>query len=261
MGALENASSRATLSVSDNAVVSGFIIAGDEPKTVILRAIGPSLEQSGVAGAVSDTTLELHEAAGGLIASNDNWRDSQEATFAKGGAYHPLQPASELESALAITLPPGSYTTVVSGKDGAAGVVLAEIYDSSRNANSRIVNVSTRALVQTGENVLIGGFVAAGDAETSLILRALGPSLSQSGISNGLADPMLELYDGNGSLIGYNDNWSDDPVQAESFGQLAPSSDRESAIAVRVGAGNYTAIVRGKNGSSGVALLEIYNSQ
>ena len=262
---IANLSTRVGVGKFGHVLISGFIIGGNDQKTVALRAVGPSLAQFGVAGAMADPVLKLYDASGALIAENDNWRDSQQATFAENGPFHALQPSSDLESAIAITLPPGSYTAIVSGKDNTTGVALAELYDCSPDANAKLSNISARAFVGGDDNVLIGGVTidGAGSASRSapLMLRAIGPSLAENGITDPLYDPTLAVYDSNGTLLAFNDNWWSDG--ANEAGQItvsgfAPSNELESAIVVLLPAGNYTAIVRGSNGTTGVALFDAY---
>ena len=256
-----NLSSRMRVGVNDNAMITGFIVSGTGQKTVIIRAIGPSLANAGVQGAMTDPTLEVRDSAGNLVATNDNWRDSQQALFIEGGAYAAFQPPNELESAIAIRLNPGAYTVIIRGKNNSTGVALAELYDYSGGLTVRFTNVSTRGFVRTGDNVLIGGLIVRGTGSSDVILRAIGPSLTQYGISNALADPTLEFYDSNGTLIAFNDNWDDDAIQAGRIQRsgFAPPNRYESAMALTLSPGNYTAIVRGKNGSVGVGLFELYD--
>jgi hypothetical protein len=225
---------------------------------VILRALGPSLTALGITGAMTDPTLELHDASGALMATNDNWRDSQESLFAAGGLYEAFQPGSDLEAAIAISLPPGTYSSFVRGKNSATGVAMTEVNDYSQDAGSRLASINGRGRVQTGENVLVGG-ITLSDAAAKVVIRALGPSLSGNGVSTPLADPLLEIYDGNGTLVSSNDNWRDTPEQATSItaAGLAPSSDAEAAVAVTLIPGSYTAVVSGKNDTTGVASLEV----
>ena len=225
--------------------------------TVVLRGIGPSLAQSGVEGALADPTLDLYDSNGNLIASNDNWRDTQEQEFTETGRFHALQPANDLESAIVIDLPPGDYIAVVSGKNGTSGIGLAEIYADSHGADPGFSYMSARGLVSN--KVLIGSITVGGDGDTSLIVRALGPSLIDDGISNPLTDPTLEIYDANGMLLASNDDWISDANQTSEImaAGLAPKSPLESAISLRLAPGNYTVIVRGKNDGTGTALLDI----
>jgi len=225
--------------------------------TVVLRAIGPSLAQSGVEGALADPTLDLYDSNGNLIASNDNWRDTQEQEFIETGRFHALQPADDLESAIAIDLPPGEYIAVVSGNNGTTGIALAEIYADPNGADSGFSYTSARGVVSN--NGLVGSITVGGDGDRSFIVRALGPSLTDDGISNPLADPTLEIYDANGMLLASNDDWVADANQISEImaAGLAPKSPLESAISLRLARGNYAVVVRGKNDATGIALLDI----
>jgi hypothetical protein len=253
---LLNISTRMRVETGDNALIGGFIVTGDQPKRVILRAIGPSLTQNGVADALADPTLELVRGDGTSLMFNDNWKDTQrgeiEATT--------IPPADDAEAAIVRTLDPGSYTAIVRGKNNATGVGLIEAYDLAQSANSRLANISTRGLVQTGTNVMIGGFIVGGEGNARVIVRGMGPSLSQSGVPNPLLDPTLQLVDNNGTQIEANDDWRTDPDQAEiAAAGVAPQDDRESALLANIPAGNYTAIVSGKNNATGVGLVEVYH--
>lgn len=243
-------------------MIGGFIITGDAPKKVIVRAIGPSLEALGVSGALGDPVLELHGPNGSIIASDDNWKDNPDQALAIQASGIP--PQNDLESAIVATLNPAGYTAIVSGKNASSGVALVEVYDLDQNGNSQLANISTRSFVQTGDDVAIGGFILAGaDNGPDVIIRALGPSLSDLGISSALSDPTLELRDGNGMLITFDDNWQDNPAQAAQItaAGFAPRNELESAVAIPLSPGPYTAIVSGRNGETGVGLVEIYNLQ
>jgi glucose/arabinose dehydrogenase len=255
-----NISTRARVETGDNVLIGGFIVTGSVAKKVIVRAIGPSLSQHGVSDVLADTTLELHDRNGALLRSNDNWRDdpSQASQISASG----LAPSSNLESAIIATLQPGNYTAIVRGKNSRQGVALAEVYDIDRAADSQLANISGRSFVQTSNDVMIGGFIIGNNIGASkVVVRAIGPSLSQHGLRTVLADPILELYDGNGALLESNDNWRDDPDQAAriSAANLAPPNPLESAIWASLAPGNYTAIVRGKNNGVGIGLVEIYS--
>lgn len=249
-----NISSRSRVGTGDNVMIGGFIITGTTNKRVIVRAIGPSLPQF-VPNPLANPTLELHGSNGALITSNDNWRDTQETEIIESE----LAPTNDLESAIIATLAPGSYTAIVQGNSGASGAGLVEVYDLESATASTLANISTRALVQAGDDRLIGGFILASDAGgAEVIVRAIGPSLTQ--LSNTLADPTLELRDGNGTLIRFDDNWQDDSNQAAliTASGLAPTNPLESAIAATLLPGNYTAIVGGKNDGTGIGVVEIY---
>ncbi|HEX7515806.1 MAG TPA: PQQ-dependent sugar dehydrogenase [Chthoniobacterales bacterium] len=253
-----NISSRSHVANGANVMIGGFIITGNADKRVIIRAIGPSLQQFNVPNPLADPVLELHGPTGTLITSNDNWKQTQQVLIE---STH-LAPTNDLESAIVATLQPGAYTAIVSGQGGAGGIGLVEVYDLDTAAASKLANISTRSFVQTGDNRLIGGFILGNDnGAANVIVRAIGPSLTQFGISNALADPTLELRDSNGALLLTDDNWQDDPNQAALIAAsgIAPSNPLESAISISLLPGAYTAIVAGKNGGTGIGLVEIYN--
>jgi subtilisin family serine protease len=247
-----NVSTRTFVQTGDNVEIGGFIIHGNQPKKVVLRAIGPSLAAYQLP-AVTDPVLELHNSTGAIIATNDNWNSHRQDVLNTG-----LAPSNEHESVIVTTLAPGNYTVILSGLNGATGTALFELFDVDP-ANSRISNISTRANVGTGDNVMIGGFIIDGGQSTKIIARAIGPSLTQFGISTALLDPTLELHDGSGNLVSQNDDWRSDQEQLITNSGLAPSNDHESAIIATLPPGNYTAIVRGKNSTTGIALVEVYN--
>jgi hypothetical protein len=250
-----NLATRGNILTGDNALIGGFIVNGTDPKSVLLRGIGPS---SGVPGALADPTLELYSGDTFLVA-NDNWQDTQRDLIMSTG----LAPTNNLEAAMVRVLAPGAYTAVVRGKDGTTGIGLVEAYDvSAYTANSQLANLSTRGVVQGGDNVLIGGLILNGGTGTNQILaRALGPSLGAFGVPNALSNPTLGLYDQNGALLLSNDNWRDSQEAAIQATGLAPGNDLESAILTVLSFGNYTAIVSGNGSATGVALVEIYNLQ
>jgi uncharacterized protein GlcG (DUF336 family) len=268
-----NISTRGFVQTGDNVMIGGFIIEGTEPKTVIVRAIGPELTQFGVPNALADPTLELHDGTTALIASNDNWQTTQIGGIISGDQVGAIQnsglaPSQASESAIIATLPPGNYTAVVRGKNNTIGVALVEVYSFSPGTRSILGNISTRGFVQTGDNVMIGGFIIEGTEPKTVIVRAIGPGLTQFGVPNALADPTLELHNGTTALIASNDNWqttqiggviSVDQVSAIQNSGLAPSQPSESAIIATLPPGNYTAVVRGKNNTTGVALVEVDN--
>jgi hypothetical protein len=228
--------------------LSAFIISGTQPKRVILRAIGPSLP---VSDKLADPVMELHSSDGSLIDSNDNWNQHRGDVLATS-----VPPDDERESAIVTTLLPGSYTAIVSGVSNTTGVALVALYDLDPSSGSRIANISTRGRVETDDNVVIGSFIIGGDQPTTVIVRAIGPSL---GISDSLNDTTLELHDGNGTVIAYNDDWQSDQPQEIINSTIPPNDPRESAVVQTLAPGNYTAIVRGKNNTAGVALVEVYN--
>jgi len=252
---LLNISTRMDVQTGEHGLIGGFIVTGNFAKRVMLRAIGPSLTQFSIVGALADPVLELHAADGSLITSNDNWKEMQQSEIEAAG----FAPQDDLESAIIATLDPGLYTAIVSDKNGASGVGLVEGYDVDQAADAQVANFSTRGFVEAGSNVMIGGVILGnGSGTTNILVRALGPSLSQVGVSDTLADPTLELHDANGAIVMSNDNWKDtQECELEGTG-IAPSNDLESAMVVTISTGAYTAIVTGNNNGTGVALVEVY---
>lgn len=243
-----NISSRVGVGTGNNVLIGGFIINGTQPKKVIIRAIAPSLP---IPSVLADPTLELHDNTGQLIATNDNWVDSTD----KQEILNTIPPANDKESAIVATLAPAAYTAIVSGVNGTTGLAVVELYDLNTAADSKLANISTRAPVQTGNDILIGGFIVLGQQMQHVVVRALGPSLPFPGT---LADPTLELHDSNGTQFASNDNWRSDQ-EAEIGATIPPSHDAESAIVAWLQPGNYTAVVQGANGAIGVGLVEIYH--
>jgi hypothetical protein len=250
-GKVMNVSTRGNVLTGDNVLIGGFIITGNAPKKVLVRGIGPS---TGVSGSLSDPVLDLYQSD--TPTTNDNWQDAQNANEIPPE----LQPNDVRESAILATLNPGAYTAVLRGKNGTTGVGLVELYDLS-SSSSKVANISTRGLVQAGDNRLIGGFIVSGGTSANLevVVRAIGPSLSEARIANPLADPYLDVRDGNGNPLAANDNWRNDPNAGKvvQFG-LAPKNDLESALYLQLPAGAYTAIVSGNGGTIGVGLVEVY---
>ncbi len=250
---------RLEVGTGDNAGIVGFIISGSLPKKVLLRAIGPGLTQFGLSGVLVDPTLQLYNSSTS-IAFNDNWQDSQAAEIQASGRA----PTDAREPAIVRTLAPGSYSAVVRGANNTAGIALLELYDLDSASASLIHNMSTRGQVETGDNVMIAGVIIGngrgqnGDGSSEVLLRVIGPELSRFGLSNSLQDPTLELYDGNGNLIFTNDNWQDTQRAAIQATGLAPGDAREPAILTTLVQGNWTGIVRGKNNTTGLALVEVY---
>jgi hypothetical protein len=235
-------------------LIAGFILTGTQPKKVIIRAIGPSLNLPGQLG---NPTLELFS-GNTLLGSNDDWQ-TQPPADVQAVKDSTIPPTNNLESALVRTLPANgtNYTAVVRGASNTTGIAVVEVYDLDRTVNSRLANVSTRGLVQTGDNVLFAGTIVLGQTSQKVIVRAIGPSLS---IAGKMANPTLQLVDANGAQVAANDNWrSDQEVDIIASG-VPPTSDLESAIVATL-SGNgssYTAIVRGANNSSGIAVVEAY---
>lgn len=250
------------MDVGDKVMIGGFIVRGNVAKPVILRGMGPSLANAGIpaANVLNDPVLELHGSNGSLITSNDNWKDSPQRSQFEGSSF---QPTDDRESVILATLQPGAYTIVLRGTGQTTGVGLVEVYDTDASVDSDLANISTRGFVKLGNEVMIGGFSLGNNpTPTRIAVRALGPSLTAFGIAEALADPTLELHNANGTIMVSNDDWESDPVSA---GQLSanglglPDHKESGIFAALAPPGQFTAVVAGKNGGIGVALVEIYN--
>jgi hypothetical protein len=270
---LGNISTRTLVQTGADVMIGGFIVEGNGPKRVIVRAIGPELTPFGIPNALADPALDLHNSTGALIASNNNWQTtviggiitSNQVSAIQNSGHAPTQLS---ESAIMATLQPGNYTAIVRGVSGTTGVALVEVYDLSTDTASVLSNISTRSFVQTGNNVMIGGFIVQGSGPKTVIVRAIGPELTRFGVPNALADPALDLHNSAGGLIASNNNWqttvvggiiTSDQVSAIQNSGHAPTQPSESAIIATLQPGNYTAIVRGVNNTTGVALVEVYD--
>jgi hypothetical protein len=255
-GRLAQLSTRGSVGTGDMVMIGGFIIPGTVAKTVIVRAIGPSLGAFGVSGALQNPVLELHDGTGAVIATNDDWRTDQEQEIDATG----LAPSNDLESVILADLAPGNYTAIVTGNGGATGVALVEVYDLEPESG-KLGNISTRAEVGVGDDALIGGFIVTGPQSEILVIRGIGPSLTASGVTGALSDPTLEIYNSNGDLFRSNDNYTTTVGLSALFSLgLAPTNGLESAVYFEGGPGNYTAILRGVGGASGVGLIEVYGA-
>ena len=257
-----NISTRLRVDIGDKVMIGGFIIRGNTSKPVVLRGLGRSLVNSGVPAAtvLNDPFLELHGPNGALIMMNDNWKESPQRSQIEGTVF---QPADDREAVILATLAPGSYTAILSGVGQTTGVGLVEVYDNNQALDSDLANISTRGFVLTGDNVMIGGFTLGGNNNaTRIAVRGLGPSLTNSGLSNVLADPTLELHNANGTIMISNDDWQSDAVSAAALtaNGLALPNPKESGIFTSLAPpGQFTAILAGKNGGTGIGLVEIYN--
>lgn len=251
---LLNIATRLPVQTGDNVLIGGFIITGTQPKKVIILGIGPSLSQF-FSGALSNPTLELFQ-GDTLLQTNDDWKESQAEVQATG-----LQPSNDFESAIVRTLDPGSYTAILRGKGGATGIGVVQAYDLNQAAQSKFGNIATRGFIDSGDNVMIGGFIIgpAGGTTTTVVIRAIGPSLANFGVTGALQDPTLELHDGNGATIAFNDNWKDDTNKSKVPPSLQPSDQRESVLYRVLAPGNYTAVMRGSGNTTGIGLVEVYN--
>ncbi|MFZ1217872.1 MAG: hypothetical protein WAO00_01195 [Chthoniobacterales bacterium] len=248
---LSNISTRSSVQTGDNILIGGFIVTGSQPKTVLIRGIGPSLGGAGVGQPLADPTLELHSSSA-LVASNDNWKDTQRTAIENTG----IPPGNDLESAIIAQLDPGPYTAILAGRNAGTGVGLVEAYDLNPAPDSKLTNISTRSFVQTGNDVMIGGFILVNT--TKVLVRGLGPSLASANVPNSLANPFLELHSQNGSVIASNDDWKETQQGEIDATGIPPTNDRESAVLRALPPGNYTAIVRGVNDTVGVGLIEVY---
>ncbi len=247
---LANIATRLRVETGDNALIGGFIVTGTQQKKIIVRAIGPSLS---FPDKLADPILELHDSSGALLETNDNWVDSPNKQAIIDST---IPPTNDLESAIVRSVAPGNYTAVLRGVNNGTGIGVVEVYDLDTTADSKLANIATRGLVQTGDNVLFAGLIVVGQASQKVIIRALGPSVQVPG---NMADPTLELHDANGGLLEANDNWVDSPnKQAIIDSTIPPTNDLESAIVRILPPANYTAIVRGANNSTGIAVVEVY---
>jgi hypothetical protein len=246
---LANISTRLLVETGDNVLIGGFIVTGTSSKSVLLRAIGPSLSLD---GKLANPILELHDASGAVIATNDDWQtNSNKQEIIDTG----IAPTDPLESALLFNLDPGAYTAIVSGASNGTGIALVEAYDLDLTTDSKLANISTRGFVQTGDNVMIGGFIILGNEDENVLIRAIGPSLP---LADTLADPLLELHDADGSILAMNDNWRDTQEAEIQATGIPPTNDAESAIISTLAPGNYTGIVSGVGDTTGLALVEAY---
>ncbi|MEY2509690.1 MAG: hypothetical protein QOE26_453 [Verrucomicrobiota bacterium] len=254
---LLNVATRLKVLTGDNVLIGGFIITGTDSKKVLILGVGPSLSQF-FSGSLADPTLELYQ-GNTLLQMNDNWKSDQQAEVEATGA----QPSNELESAIVRTLDPGSYTAILRGKGDATGIGVVQAYDLNQAANSKFGNIATRGFVDSGDNAMIGGFIigSANGGSSTVVVRAIGPSLTNFGVSGALPDPTIDLHDGNGATIAFNDNWADDANQGSIPQSLKPSDPHESALYRVLPSGTYTAIMRGTGSSTGIGLIEVYNVQ
>ena len=255
--ALANISTRVQVGTGNNIAIGGFIIVGNTAKQVVVRGLGPSLAAAGVASPLGDPILDLYDSVGNLLQSDDNWQDTQAQTLRD----LQLAPANDSESAIVRTLAPGAYTVVLRGQNNGSGVGLVEVYDLQESAQSKLGNISTRGFVGAGDNVMIGGTIVTGPDSARVVFRAIGPSLAAAGIPNPLSNPQLGLFDANGTGIAANNDWKSSQQNAIAATGLAPANDLESAIIADLAPGNYTAIVSGVGGATGVALVEAYHLQ
>lgn len=267
---LINIATRSSVGQGDQTLIPGFVITGSDPKTVLIRAVGPGLRDFGIVRAIADPSFTVYDATGTAVGTNDNWSSGSNTTFLstvspRAGAF-PLGRGSRDAAAL-MTLAPGAYTVHVQGVGDAAGVALVEVYDTQDNHGSgRLINVATRGFVGTGEDIMIAGVVVESDRPKTLLVRAVGPSLAAFGVGGLLANPRLRVFR-DGELIAENDDWgrgdATTPEQISSasartgaFSLLADS--RDAALVLELAAGSYSVQVSGVDDGTGVALVEIY---
>lgn len=257
---LANIATRVNVQGGQNDGIAGFIKRNSATKRVLVRALGPS---TGVGGALSDPVLRVFDNSG-QIAMNDNWRTTQQAEISASG----LAPANDKEAVVILNLAGAAnltnYTAILSGANGGTGIGLIEVYDLDAESFADLGNVATRGLVGTGNNVLIGGFIVRDDSfanqPQNILVRGIGPSLSGSGVSNPLQDPFIELHDGQGTVVAFNDDWGSSPnAGALTTSGLAPTNPKESAIVMTLAPGAYTVVLVGVNGGTGVGNVEAYN--
>jgi hypothetical protein len=251
-----NIATRMSVQTGDNVLIAGFIVTGPSGSTkkVLIRGLGPSLAQFGVPNTLSDPLLELHQPDGSVV-SNDNWQQGDTSQIPNGFA-----PSDPREAVIVATLAPGNYSAVVKGANGETGVGIAEVYDLDASSAARLSNISTRGFINTGDDVMIGGFIVAGTEPVKILVRAIGPTLTDFGVQRALADPTLELHDSNGSSIS-NDDWRETQESEIIATTIPPNKDQEPAILATLVPGNYTAVVRGKDNTTGIGLVEAYNLQ
>jgi len=225
---------------------------------VLLRAIGPSLIPFGITNPLADPVLELHGPGAFVAITNNDWRDSQEAAIQASG----LAPTNNLESAIDATLAPGPYTAIIRGNGNSAGAALIEAYDLNQAAASKLANISTRAFIGTGDDIVIAGVILGnGSGPARIVVRGIGPSLTAFGVPNALSNPTLELRNEAGTLVSSNNDWQDNPTQAADITAvgLAPTNSLESALIATLSPGRYTALLAGQTNGTGVGLVEVFD--
>jgi uncharacterized repeat protein (TIGR03803 family) len=266
---LLNIATRMRVLTGENVLIGGFIITGNDPKKIIIRGIGPSLGGLGIAGALTDPTLELHQ-GNAMLAANDNWKTRPDGSSQQAEVEETaIPPVNDFESAIVATLNPGTYTAILAGKNQGTGIGVVEVYDLAAGADSKLANISSRGFVDTGDNIMIGGLIVGagpGGGSANVFVRTLGPSLTGLGVAGALQNPTLEFRNSSGTLLAANDDWklaSDGNSQQAKIEatSIPPTNDLESALLLAVPPGSYTAIVRGKNNTTGVAVVEVYNLQ
>ena len=245
-------------------LIEGFIVQGPagSKKKIIVRAIGPSLAPFGIPDAVSDPTLEIRDSSEALLATNNDWKNTQvggiitsdQAAEINGSG---VAPTNNLESAIIANFAPGSYTAIVRGVDNTTGTGVVDAYDLNAASPARLANVATSGLIQPGDKLMIAGFIIQ-NGPVRAVVRAIGPSLGAFGITNALPDTTLQLRNQNGTIVRENDDWqSDQKAELEATG-LQPSELVEAAMVVTIPPGQYTAQVRGKPETTGIGVVQVY---
>lgn len=245
---LTGISTRMGVLTGDNVLIGGFVIGGSTAKTIVVRARGPSL---GVSGALANPVLVLVPASGSPLA-NDDWQTAPNAGSLQASGFAPADPH---EAAIMATLVPGAYTAVVAGAGGATGVAIVEVFEVD-HPEVPLAGISTRGLVQTGDNVMIGGFIVQGTAPKTVVVRARGPSL---GLAGTLQNPTLTVVSAATGATVTNDDWQSASNAALLLATgFAPTDPNESALLLTLDPGAYTAIVSGVGGTTGVAIVEVF---
>ena len=269
---LSNISTRGPVGTGADIMIAGLVIGAGDPETVLIRAVGPSLVPLGVTGVLAAPVLSIFDSSGNLVQSNQGWGsgNATAAVMASAGAFPLL--AGSADSALVATLPAGAYTAQVSGLDGTTGIALLEVYEvGAAPSTARLVNLSTRGEVGTSGNIMIPGItIGSGSGERTLLIRAAGPALAALNVPGTLADPTMSVVDSSGNVVASNDNWgtpvgggSDAADLSAAFSQAGAfafeAGSLDSALIATVPPGAYTVLVSGNAGSSGVAIVEVYD--
>lgn len=266
-GLIVNLSVRAAAGVNGQPLIVGFVVSGGA-KQMLIRGIGPTLSDFGVAGALANPMIELFSGNTSVLASDDWGSDNAstlQSTFATVGAF-PLEPTS-LDAALIGEIS-GAHTVHVSDKDGGSGITLAEVYDSGDGMTASLVNVSARNTISDGDGVLVTGFAINGNEPRRVLIRAAGPALGDFGLSGFLEDPILEIFEqtlGGPQHFATNDDWEDGVNAAEILSAVPgafpfASGSKDAALLVVLPAGSYTAVASGVDGTTGEALVEVYEA-
>jgi len=250
---LENLSARGFVGIDDEVLIGGFVITGSTQKTIVLRARGPALSDAGVSGALSNPTITLFSGQN-PIDTNDDWQDHPNQDQIPNN----LKPANPLESVILISLDPGAYTVIVSGVNGEEGIGLIEIFEVGNNGDTRLLNLSARSQISSGDNILISGLIITGIENQRVLIRAKGPSLIDDGVTGALTNPRLTLLSGL-NVVDNNDDWQGHFRMNDIPPSLKPSNDLDSAILIELAPGPYTAIVEGNDATGGIGIVEVFD--